>query len=302
MKKSRDRDGWGPMNMKLSDPFRVDPHSEVKLRDIDPGFHGKHADRKAARDATDENLRRMGELQYLLYADHRRSVLVCLQGLDAAGKDGTIAHVFSAMNPEGVTVSTFKVPTAVEHAHDFLWRVHRRTPAQGELTIFNRSHYEAVLIERVQGLVPASIWSSRYDRINEFENNLVDGGTIVLKFYLHISENEQLERFAKRLDDPTRRWKISEADYADRKLWPAYIDAYEDVFRKTSTKHAPWFIIPANHKWFRNLAVSTIIVQAMESLALELPKPSVDIDEIRKKYHSAKKNKRGTGKQTRKKT
>jgi polyphosphate kinase 2 (PPK2 family) len=144
--------------------------------------------------------------------------------------------------------------------------------------------------------------SSRYDRINEFENNLVDGGTIVLKFYLHISENEQLERFAKRLDDPTRRWKISEADYADRKLWPAYIDAYEDVFRKTSTKHAPWFIIPANHKWFRNLAVSTIIVQAMESLALELPKPSVDIDEIRKKYHSAKKNKRGTGKQTRKKT
>jgi PPK2 family polyphosphate:nucleotide phosphotransferase len=276
----------------MKDLFKVEPKTKVKLGDFDPGYHGKLADKDAASAALEQTGRQLRELQGLLYADRRRSVLVCLQGLDAAGKDGTIARVFGTMNPQGVIVSSFKVPTPFELAHDFLWRIHRRTPARGEVAIFNRSHYEDVLVTRVHGLVPEATWSRRYDRINEFEENLVDSGTAILKFYLHISEDEQLRRFEKRLDDPTRRWKISEADYSERKLWPEYVSAYEEVFRRTSTKHAPWYIIPSNHKWYRNLAVSTILVQAMKALGLELPRPAVNIEGIRRKYHIAKEGQR----------
>lgn len=216
-------------------------------------------------------------------------MLICLQALDAAGKDGTINHVLGMMNPQGTKVHGFKVPSKEEAAHDFLWRIHRQTPGKGEVAIFNRSHNEDVLVVRVHDLVRKEVWSKRYDLINEFEKNLVDNGTCVLKFFLHISPDEQLRRFEQRLDDPMRRWKISEADYSERKLWPEYVEAYEDVFRKTSTPHAPWYVIPANHKWFRNLAVSTIVVEAMDALGLKLPAPTVDLDAMRRKYHEAEK-------------
>ena len=273
--------------MNLSERFRVAPGSHMKLRHIDPGFHDKHDDKKAAAATLEKHEGRMRRLQYLLYADRRRSVLIVLQALDAGGKDGTISHVLSAMNPQGVRVAPFKAPTEEELAHDFLWRVHKQTPGKGEIAIFNRSHYEDVLVVRVHDLVPKKVWSTRYDLINAFEKTLVDSGTTILKFFLHIGEDEQLARFEQRLDDPMRNWKISESDYAERKLWPAYTEAFEDVFHKTSTAHAPWYIIPSNHKWFRNLAVSSIVADAMESLKLELPKARVNIDEIRQKYHAA---------------
>jgi PPK2 family polyphosphate:nucleotide phosphotransferase len=273
--------------MTLGERFRVPPGAKVKLREIDPDYHGAHVDKAAATAEAERDVERLAELQSLLYAENRRSLLICLQGLDASGKDGTVAHVFRGMNPQGVEVSTFKAPTREELAHDFLWRVHQKTPASGKVAIFNRSHYEDVLVVRVHKTVPKDVWSERYDRINEFEKDLVDHGTIILKFFLHISEDEQLRRFEKRLEDPVRQWKISEADYAERKLWPDYIEAFEDVFHKTSTSHAPWYVVPANHKWFRNFAVASVVVEAMESLKLKVPPPSVNIADIRKKYHAA---------------
>jgi PPK2 family polyphosphate:nucleotide phosphotransferase len=191
------------------------------------------------------------------------------------------------MNPQGARVRGFKAPTHEEAAHDFLWRIHNATPAKGEVVIFNRSHYEDVLVVRVHKLVPKDVWSERYDLINEFERNLIKNGTHILKFYLHISEDEQLSRFKQRLDDPSRHWKISDADYAERKFWPEYRQAYEEALSRTSTKHAPWFVIPANHKWFRNLAVSRIVAETLESLDMKFPEPTVDIEEIRRQYHAA---------------
>lgn len=271
--------------MNPSSAFRVEPKSKVKLRDIDPGFHGKHTDKESAAVELAKNEERMRALQYRLYASSKNAVLIILQGVDASGKDGTVAHVFSAMNPQGVIVASFKEPTAEEQAHDFLWRVHKRVPARGLVGIFNRSQYDEVLVTRVHHLLPQEVWSKRYDHINDFEKNLVESGsTRVLKFYLHISEDEQLERLKKRLEDPTRHWKITEADFEERRLWPAYIEAYEEIFHQTSTADAPWYIIPANHKWFRNLAVSSIVVDAMESLHLELPPPKVDIEALKRKY------------------
>jgi PPK2 family polyphosphate:nucleotide phosphotransferase len=274
--------------MHYSERFRIEPSSRLELSHIDPGFKDEHTGKESAQAETEAHARRLRELQYLVYAENRRSVLICLQALDAGGKDGTIRHVLSAMNPQGTRVHAFKVPSAEEASHDFLWRAHKRAPARGEVVIFNRSHYEDVLVVRVHDLVPKSVWSKRYDLINEFEHNLIQAGTHILKFYLHIDEKEQLERFKRRLEDPSRRWKISESDYAERAHWPAYIAAYEEAIARTSTKHAPWFVIPANHKWFRNLAVSKILVEALESLKMELPQPTVDLREIRRKYHEAK--------------
>jgi PPK2 family polyphosphate:nucleotide phosphotransferase len=271
--------------MNPENAFRIEPKTKAKLRDIDPGFHGKHTDKESAAVELAKNEERIRALQYRLYASCKNAVLIILQGMDASGKDGTVAHVFSAMNPQGVIVAAFKEPTPEEQAHDFLWRVHNRVPARGMVGIFNRSQYEEVLVTRVHHLVPQEVWSKRYDRINEFEKTLVESGSVhLLKFYLHISEDEQLERLKKRLEDPTRHWKITEADFEERRLWPAYIEAYEDIFHKTSTSYAPWYIIPANHKWFRNLAVSSIVVDAMESLHLELPPPKVDIEALKRKY------------------
>jgi PPK2 family polyphosphate:nucleotide phosphotransferase len=266
--------------------YVVEPGSTPKLSAI--ATDSKGSDDKTSAEAEMLTLKqRLGELQYLLYADGKQSLLVCLQALDAAGKDGTIRHVVGAMNPQGTRVHGFKVPSAEEAAHDFLWRAHLRAPVRGEVVIFNRSHYEDVLVVRVHELVPREVWKKRYDLINDFERALVENGTLILKFFLHISEGEQLRRFKQRLDDPGRHWKISESDYSERPLWPSYVDAYEEVFRKTSTKHAPWFIIPSDHKWVRNLAVSRILAETLESSGLKLPPTLVDLDDIRRKYHAA---------------
>jgi PPK2 family polyphosphate:nucleotide phosphotransferase len=265
----------------------VEPGAKVHLAKIDPSYTGKHETHEKALPEIQKHIERMDKLQYLLNADGEQSLLVVLQALDAAGKDGVIRHVFSGMNPEGTSVFGFKQPSKVELAHDFLWRAHRNTPGKGEVVIFNRSHYEDVLVVRVHRLVPQSVWSKRYDLINDFEKMLKANGTHVLKFYLHISPEEQLSRFNQRLDDPSRHWKISESDYSERELWPAYVEAYEDAMARTSTKHAPWYIIPSNHKWFRNLAVSQIIADTMDEMGLKLPPTRVDIADIRRKYHAA---------------
>jgi PPK2 family polyphosphate:nucleotide phosphotransferase len=267
--------------------FRVDPGTRVKLAGQDPDDTGKLESKADAADRLDADCRELRKLQERLWAEHQRSLLVVLQALDAAGKDGTVEHVFQAVNPQGVNVHSFKVPTAEEHAHDFLWREHRVAPAAGEIGIFNRSYYEAVLVERVHELVPKKVWSRRYERINEFEKMLVQSGTVILKFFLHISADEQLRRFRDRLDDPVKQWKISEDDYRERKHWDDYVEAYEDLLERCSTDEAPWYIIPANHKWFRDVAVGRIIVDTLDDMNPRYPKPSVDLDAIRRKYHAA---------------
>jgi len=276
--------------------FAVEPGTKVRLSKIDPSYTGKHETHEKALGEIQKNVGRMDKLQYLLYADGRQSLLVVLQALDAAGKDGTIRHVFSGMNPQGTFVFGFKQPSREEAAHDFLWRAHQRAPGNGEVVIFNRSHYEDVLVVRVHKLVPQSVWSKRYDLINDFEAMLSGNGTTILKLFLHISPEEQLSRFKQRLDDPARHWKISESDYSERELWPKYVDAYEDAMELTSTKRAPWYIIPANHKWFRNLAVSQIIADTMDEMGLKLPPTRVDISDIRRKYHAAEREEKHGGK------
>lgn len=273
--------------MKYSDKFRVNPGSKVRLDKIDAAFKDKHEDQASALVELEKYTRLLRELQYLLYAEGKRSLLIILQAMDAGGKDGTINHVLGNMNPQGSRVYGFKVPSAEEAAHDFLWRIHHAAPQRGQVAIFNRSHYEDVLVSRVHGLVPKKVWSKRYELINDFEKNLADNGTHILKFFLHISPDEQLRRFKQRIDDPARHWKISESDYKERKYWDDYSKAFEAVLSRCSTAHAPWFIIPANHKWFRNLAVSQIVVEALESLEMAFPQPSVDIGEIKEKYHQA---------------
>ncbi|MEM1362087.1 MAG: polyphosphate kinase 2 family protein [Pseudomonadota bacterium] len=273
--------------MNLSHKLRVAPGSKIRLSEIDPGFKGHHETHAEALVELDGNLDRLGALQELLYAERKHSLLIVLQGIDAAGKDGTCWHVLRGMNPQGTKVTGFKQPTAEERAHDFLWRIHKHTPALGEVAVFNRSHYEDVLVTRVHDLVPKAVWHKRYQLINDFEQQLVDQGTTILKFFLWISPEEQLERFKSRLDEPSKQWKISDADYTERAYWDDYVAAYEDMLHKCSTKHAPWFVIPSNHKWFRNLAVSQIIIDTLEGLNMTLPEPSVDLDLIRQKYHRA---------------
>jgi PPK2 family polyphosphate:nucleotide phosphotransferase len=274
--------------VKYLNRFRVHPGHKVRLKDIDPGFKDHHESHKKAAEEMERDREKLRALQALLYADGRRSLLICLQGLDAGGKDGTISHILGAMNPQGCRVTGFKQPSTEELAHDFLWRIHRATPARGQVAIFNRSHYEDVLVVRVHHLVPRKVWSRRYDEINEFEKELVDSDTHILKFYLHISKKEQLKRFEDRLDDPTKQWKISEADYKERKFWGDYTTAYEEALSRCSTPHAPWFIIPSDHKWFRNLAIARIVVEHLKALHMKPPEPSVDLQHIRREYHSAK--------------
>ena len=276
--------------------FAVEPGKKVRLSRIDPSYTGKHETHDKALPEIQKNVERMDKLQYLLYADGSQSLLVVLQALDAAGKDGTIRHVFSGMNPQGTFVYGFKQPSREEAAHDFLWRAHARTPGRGEVVVFNRSHYEDVLVVRVHKLVPHSVWSKRYELINDFETMLSRNGTTILKFFLHISPQEQLARFKQRLDDPSRHWKISESDYSERELWPQYVDAYEDAMKLTCTRHAPWYIIPSNHKWFRNLAVSQIIADTMDDMGLKLPPTRIDLVEIRRKYHAAQREADSGGK------
>src|SRR5271166_4207251 len=277
--------------------FRVKPGAKVKLSEIDPGSTGKHVSEKEALADIEKYRDKLRKLQYLLYSEKRHSLLIVLQGLDAAGKDGTVNHVMSAMNPQGTKATGFKQPTALELDHDFLWRVHPHAPGKGSVAIFNRSYYEDVLVVRVHKLAPREEWEPRYELINDFEKLLrTQNNTHIIKFFLHISKEEQLERFKQRLDDPARNWKISDSDYKERELWDHYTKAFEDVFAETSTKHAPWYVIPSNHKWFRNLAVSQIVADTMEDLGVKMPKPTVDLEVIRREYHEAADS--GKGKQS----
>ncbi len=271
--------------MKYFKKFRVDPGQDVRLDKIDPDEKGHFKNKKHALIEIEEEVEKMRELQYRMYAEGKHSLLICLQGRDAAGKDGTINHVLWAMNPQGCSVHGFKVPTAEEASHDFLWRYHQHTPAKGQVTVFNRSHYEDVLVVRVHNLVAEDVWSKRYKQINHFEKQLAENGTHILKFYLHIDADEQLERFKSRIDDPSKHWKISDSDYAERPYWDDYTQAFEAALSQCSTDHAPWFVIPANRKWYRNLVISKIINEYLESLQMEFPEPKVDIAEIRQKYH-----------------
>ncbi len=216
-------------------------------------------------------------LQESLWAEHRHKVLVVLQGMDTSGKDGTIRHVFEGVNPLGVRVAAFKAPTEEELDHDFLWRVHPKVPGKGEMVIFNRSHYEDVLVARVQKLAPPEVWRRRYDQINDFERLLAETDTTILKFFLHISKEEQRERLQARLDDPQKRWKFRKGDLLDRAHWDEYMEAYEDALARTSHKHAPWYVVPADKKWYRNLMVAEVLVKALEALKIQVPEPEEDL-------------------------
>lgn len=273
--------------MDLREKLLVRPGSTVTLADFDAAYHGKFSSKEDAALETQRNLDSLTALQQKLYAEKKHAVLIILQGIDAAGKDGTCWHVLSAMNPQGTSVTGFKAPTPAELNHDFLWRIHPHTPGLGSVSVFNRSHYEDVLAVRVHNLVPEKVWSHRYDQINAFEELLSSHNVTILKFFLYITPQEQLERFHRRLDDPARRWKISESDYVERARWGDYEAAYKAMLEKCSTEHAPWYLIPSNHKWFRNLAVATIIEQTMADLNMSMPTPTVDIEEIRQKYHAA---------------
>lgn len=268
------------------DRFGIAPGDRVHLKDFDPRYKGNE-DKKDAIEKIAKLREKMGALQQQLFAERQRSMLICLQALDAGGKDGVIKHVIGSMNPDGCRVANFKEPSQEELAHDFLWRIEAQFPQKGEIAIFNRSHYEDVLIVRVHNLVPQEIWSKRYRAINDFERRHIENGTRILKFFLHISKKEQLKRFGERLDDPAKRWKISEADYQERRYWDDYMRAYEDVLARCNTEESPWFVIPADHKWFRDLAVSEILVATLESMHIKVPQPTVDIEEIRRKYHTA---------------
>ena len=268
--------------MNYRKKFQVVPGKKLKLSHIDPDDTANFADKKAAEKHLKNNKKLLTELQYELYAENKQSLLVVLQALDGGGKDGTINHVLAPMNPQGCRVQGFKKPNDVEAAHDFLWRIHRVAPKRGEVVIFNRSHYEDVLVTRVHGMVTKEMCRQRYEFINGFEKLLVSNSTRVIKFYLHISREEQLKRFAKRLDMREKHWKISPTDYKERQYWDSYIEAFEDALSKCSTSYAPWYVIPANNKWFRNLAVSQIVVETLQEMDMKLPEPVVDIDEIRK--------------------
>jgi len=261
--------------MKFAKKLMVMPGTEVRLSQYDPAETLGHTDDEASQAKLAKTLTRLDDLQYLLYAEKKRALLIVLQAMDAGGKDGTIRHVMSGVNPQGCQVTSFKEPTAEELAHDFLWRIHRVVPVRGMFGIFNRSHYEDVLVVRVHRLVPKKIWKRRYEEINQFEKVLSENGVTILKFFLHISKKEQKKRFDERVADPTKNWKLSTADFAERKYWDDYVAAYEEALSRCSTEHAPWFVIPANHKWFRNAAVSRILVETLESFDMKFPKPAI---------------------------
>jgi PPK2 family polyphosphate:nucleotide phosphotransferase len=264
---------------RLRDLLRVEPDKQIRLRRVDPSeTYGRQ--KATATPELGHDLVRLGELQDRLWAEASRSVLVVLQGIDGAGKDGTIRHVMSAFNPEGCSVTAFKVPTEFEAAHDFLWREHTRTPPKGEIGIFNRSHYENVLVVRVHKLVPRRVWFGRYEHINAWERMLADEGTTIVKFLLHIDKDEQRARLEGRLDDPKKRWKFHPDDLEERALWDQYLRAFEDCLKRTSTQWAPWYLIPANRKWFRNLAVAQILGDVLADLRPRYPKPVADLSSV----------------------
>lgn len=267
--------------MKLKSPYRVKSHANLRLARIPTNETGPYTSENQAETDLKRNLSHMDALQELLTACAQNAVLIVLQGMDTGGKDGTIRHIFAGVNPQGCTVTSFKVPTPLEARHDYLWRAHLAVPPKGVIGIFNRSHYEDVLVVRVHKQIGDKEAHRRMRQIVDWEEMLAENGVVILKFFLHISHAEQTRRLAARLDDPNKQWKISESDFAERKLWPDYQRAYEDVLNRTSCKHAPWFVIPSDHKWYRNAAISKIIVDALENLHMKYPKPTVDIKKLK---------------------
>lgn len=272
--------------MAFKDHFQVKAGSKpLNLSKISTGPIGPLTDKVKAKEQTAKNLARIAALQEVMYAEHKHSLLLVFQAMDAGGKDGAVNIIGGAMNPQGVNVVSFKVPSQVEKDHDPFWRVHSQTPAKGMTTIFNRSHYEEVLVVRVHNFVPEDVWKGRYEQINAFENMLTTSGTEVMKFYLHIDKDEQARRFLDRIDDPTKNWKLSDADFPERELWDDYRAAYQDALSKCSTEKAPWFVVPANKKWFRDLVISQLVVDRLESLNMQYPPSKVDVKALRAQHY-----------------
>jgi PPK2 family polyphosphate:nucleotide phosphotransferase len=265
-----------------TDRYRVRPGTNLDLAHHDPDDHQGPKPAKDQRAAALAPLTaRLAELQEVFWADGRHRLLVVLQGMDTAGKDGAIKDVFRDLDPLGVRVASFKQPSDTELAHDYLWRIHAQAPAKGEITIFNRSHYEDVLVVRVHDIVPKDVWSRRFGHIADFERLLTDEGTTIRKFFLHISRDEQAERLQARLDDPTKNWKFAVGDLEEREHWDDYQAAFTDALAKTSTDAAPWYVVPANRKWFRNQVIAQVLIEALESLDLRYPDPPPDLDKVR---------------------
>jgi len=267
--------------MKLKTKYLIKPESKVRLAHLKTDDDGGYKSKESAAPVLVKRQAALSEMQELLWASQQKALLIVLQGMDTAGKDGTISHIFSGVNPQGCDVASFKVPTPLESKHDFLWRVHAAVPPRGMIQIFNRSHYEDVLAPRVHKEISAKVVKQRIEDINRFEETLADNDVVILKFFLHISKEEQTRRLQSRLDTPAKHWKLSDADFKEREFWDAYTDAYEDVLSRTNHKHAPWFAIPADVKWYRNIAISEIIVDALEGLKLKYPKPTVDAKTIK---------------------
>jgi PPK2 family polyphosphate:nucleotide phosphotransferase len=266
------------------DKYRVPYKSKIRLKNYDPNDTSLFVDgKKEAKAAMLKLNPELDLLQEQLYAEGKHKLLIILQAMDTGGKDGTIRSVFEGVNPQGVKVASFKTPTPLELSHDYLWRVHQHTPARGEIVIFNRSQYEDVLVVRVHELVPEEVWSKRYEQINAFEHMLTDEGTTVLKFYFHIDLQEQAKRFLARVEDPTKQWKFNPGDLAERERWADYMQAYKDMIKRTSTPWAPWYVIPANKKWYRNWLIAKIVIKTLKSLDMHYPAPSEDLEPYQKR-------------------
>jgi PPK2 family polyphosphate:nucleotide phosphotransferase len=259
---------------------RIEPGQRVVLAEIDPNQQGDFEDKEAGKEALKRQRERIQALQERLYAEGKQSLLVVLQATDTGGKDGTISHVFGGVNPQGCRVWPFKQPTEEELAHDFLWRIHKKAPRRGMITVFNRSHYEDVLVARVKRLVPEHVWRARYDHINHWEWLLAQNGTSILKFFLHISKEEQKERLQARLDDPAKHWKFNTGDLKDRALWDDYQAAFEEAISHCSTEYAPWYVIPANRKWYRNAVIARIVADTLEAMNPQYPPAEEGLDTI----------------------
>lgn len=258
--------------------YKVGPKKKISLAELDPNDTSKfNGTKKEGIQKLATLNKKLEELQEIFYAEHKHRLLIIFQAMDTGGKDGTIRSVFDGVNPQGVRVASFKTPTPEELDHDYLWRVHKQTPGRGEIVIFNRSHYEDVLVVRVHQLVPKEIWQKRFRQINQFEKQLHEEGTTILKFFLHIDLDEQKQRLLERIQDPVKQWKFNPGDLEERKLWPQYMEAYEDAINKTSTSWAPWYVIPANRNWYRNLMVAETMVDTLQRMKIRFPQPVENI-------------------------
>ncbi|MCI0698739.1 polyphosphate kinase 2 family protein [candidate division KSB1 bacterium] len=264
----------------MKQPILLPSDERIRIKDFDPDYTGNYKDKDEAKAELEKNIARMAELQEVLYAEGKHALLIVLQAMDAGGKDGVIRNVMSGINPQGCRVTSFKAPTPEELSHDFLWRIHAHVPPKGYIGVFNRSHYEDVLIVRVHNLVPEAVWKKRYEHINNFEKLLADSGVTILKFFLHISQDEQKERLQKRLEDKTKNWKFNPGDLKERARWDEYMRAYEDAINECNTSWAPWHVVPANKKWYRNLVVSERLVEVLESLDMKYPPAPEGIEEV----------------------